>query len=149
MRAEQGYTLMELVIVILLLGIVTTYVIGRSGSDFKAVADAEELLQAIRYTQERAMQHTGDEVNYPYRISLGAAGYKLLPAAAPAYATTLDGTFQGDGVSPTGIIAFDGRGTPLCSAGLSCTSASQNLNVSASGETVVVTLQPYTGYVGR
>lgn len=93
------------------------------------------------------MQHTGDGLSY--QISIGSSGYKLIPLAAPRYADTLDGGLQGGSISPTGIIAFDGRGTPLCSAGLSCASASQNLNVSASGETVIVTLQPYTGYVGR
>jgi hypothetical protein len=52
-------------------------------------------------------------------------------------------------VSPNGVIAFDGRGSPLCSAGLNCANTPQQFNVSAAGETVVVTLQPYTGYVSR
>ena len=147
MRSFQGYTVMELVFVILLLGILSFYVFGRVGSDFKALGDAQELLQAIRYTQERAMQHTGDGVSY--QVSIGSTGYQLLPAAASRYADTLDGVLQGALVSPTGVIAFDGRGVPACSAGLNCASATQNLNVSASGETLVLTLQPYTGYVSR
>jgi type II secretory pathway pseudopilin PulG len=143
----QCFTLQELVVIILLLGIVSTFVIGRSGSDFKALQDAEELLQAIRYTQERAMQHTGDGESY--QVTVNSSGYGLDPAAAPSYAGTFDGVLEGSSINPTGTIAFDGRGRPLCSGGLSCATAPQGLSVSASGETVVVTLQPYTGYVRR
>ena len=147
MRLMQGFTLLELVTIILLLGIVATFVTGRTGSDFKAVRDAEELLQAIRYTQERAMQHTGDGQNY--QISINATGYTLLPVAAALYADSLDGLLEGSSISPTGVIDFDGRGRPVCSAGLSCTSTTENIVISASGDSVTVTLQPYTGYVSR
>jgi MSHA pilin protein MshC len=142
----RGFTLLELVTIILLLGIVTVFVLGRSGGDFKAVGAADELLQAIRYTQQRAMQHTGDAETD--QITVGSSGYRLSPVPDPAYADTLDGSLEAS-VSPNGVIAFDGRGSPLCSAGLNCANTPQQFNVSAAGETVVVTLQPYTGYVSR
>jgi prepilin-type N-terminal cleavage/methylation domain-containing protein len=147
MNRCAGFSLLELVTVMLLLGIASTFVIGRAGSDFKAVRDAEELIQAIRYTQERAMHHTGDGQNY--RITLGATGYSLSPAAAPLYADNLDGLLEGGSLSPTGVIAFDGRGLPSCSGGLACAAAAQNILVSAGGDSVSLTLQPYTGMVNR
>jgi MSHA pilin protein MshC len=146
MNASRGFTLLELVTIMLLLGIVSVFVLGRAGSDFKADEAAQELLQAIRYTQQRAMQHTGDGVTY--QITIGSTGYRLSPSAAAVYTETLDGALQGS-VGPTGVIAFDGRGAPLCSAGLDCASTPQAFHVSASGATEVVTLQPYTGYVSR
>jgi type II secretory pathway pseudopilin PulG len=146
MSCCRGFTLLELVTIILLLGIVTVYVLGRAGGSFKAVAETEELLQAIRLTQERAMHHTGD--GQPYQITIGGGGYSLSFTPAAMYAETLDGSLEAS-VSPTGVIAFDGRGAPLCSAGLDCAASRQQFHVTAAGKTEVLTLQPYTGYVSR
>ena len=147
MKACGGFSLVELVMVLLLLGIASTFVLGRAGGDFKAVRDAEELIQAIRYTQERAMRRTGDGLSY--RISLGASGYVFTPAASPLYAVSLDGVLEGSALSPSGSIAFDGRGRPSCSGGLACSGSAQTILVSSGGKTVTLTLQPHTGMLGR
>lgn len=146
MKSLRGFTLLELVTIIVLLGIVSTFVAVRSGSDFTAMRDAEELLQAIRYTQERAMHHTGDG---NYQVTLNSTGYSFSQAAAAIYADSLDGVLEGSSISPTGSIQFDGRGRPSCSAGLICAGSTQNILVSANGDSVTLTLQPYTGYVRR
>ena len=145
MKRQYGFTLLELVTIIVLLGVLSTFVAVRSGSDFTAVGDAEELLQAIRYTQERAMQHTGDGENY--QITLNGSDYSLTPAVAAIYAGSLDGVLQGS--SPTGTIQFDGRGLPSCSGGLACAGSPQNILVSANGESASLTLEPYTGTLRR
>lgn len=147
MNRQCGFTLLELVSVIVLLGIVSTVVMVRSGSDFTAVSDAEELIQAIRYTQERAMHHTGDGLSY--QITLNATGYSFSPLAAAIYSDSLDGVLQGSSISPTGSIRFDGRGMPSCSAGLACTGSAENILLSASGDSATLTLEPYTGYIRR
>jgi MSHA pilin protein MshC len=147
MKRQYGFTLLELVTIIVLLGVLSTFVAVRSGSDFTAVGDAEELLQAIRYTQERAMQHTGDGESY--QITLNGSGYSLTPTIAAIYADSLDGVLQGSTISPTGSIQFDGRGLPSCSGGLACAVSPQNIQVSANGESVSLTLEPYTGTLRR
>lgn len=93
------------------------------------------------------MHHTGDGLSY--QITLNSSGYSFSPAAAAIYAESLDGVLQGSNISPTGTIQFDGRGLPSCSAGLVCTGSTENIVVSASGENVTLTLEPYTGYVRR
>ena len=147
MKRLRGFTLLELVMIIVLLGIVSTFVAVRSGGDFTAVGDAEELLQAIRYTQGRAMQHTGDGLSY--QITFNGTGYTLSPAVAGIYGDSLDGVLEGSSINPTGTLQFDGRGLPSCSAGLACAGSPQNIVVSASGDSVILILEPYTGYVRR
>ncbi|MDJ0807174.1 MAG: type II secretion system protein [Gammaproteobacteria bacterium] len=147
MMRQAGFTLLELVTIIVLVGVVSTFAALRSGSDFTALGDAEELIQAIRYTQERAMHHTGDGSNY--RITLSAAGYSLTPAATSVYRDSLDGVLRGSSINPTGSIQFDGLGLPSCSGGLDCAGSSESIQVSAQGETTSLTLEPYTGFVRR
>ena len=147
MNAQRGFTLLELITIIVLLGVLSTFVMVRSGSDFTAIGDTEELVQAIRYTQQRAMRHTGD--GQSYRITLNASSYQLTPTAAARYADSLDGVLQGGSIQPTGTIRFDGRGQPSCSAGLDCANLSQTIQVSANGERASLTLEPYTGAVRR
>jgi MSHA pilin protein MshC len=147
MKRESGFTLLELVTVIVLLGIVSIFVAARSGSDFRALGDAEELILAIRYIQEQAMHHSGDDQSYS--IVLNDAGYQLSPAAAGGYAGSLDGALEGSGINPTGTITFDGWGVPVCSGALSCADASEQITLSAGDESVTLVLEPYTGYVRR
>lgn len=147
MKRAAGFTLLELVTVIVLLGILSTFIAVRTGSDFKAARYAEELIHAIRHTQERAMHHTGG--GQSYQITVSGAGCSLSPAATAIYANVLDGVLEGSSVNPTGVIGFDGRGKPTCSGGLVCASSAQDIMLTASGDSVTLTLEPETGYVRR
>ena len=54
--AAQGFTLIEVIAVLVLLGIIGIYATNRMGNDqFKAIAVADALRAALRYAQARAM----------------------------------------------------------------------------------------------
>lgn len=60
-RASQGFTLIELVVVIILLGVISVYAASRflGPSSFAVVTTQSEVLASLRLTQHRAMQRTG------------------------------------------------------------------------------------------
>lgn len=60
-RRTLGFTLVELIVIILLLGILSAYAASRySGtSSLAALTSQQEILASLRLTQNRAMQRTG------------------------------------------------------------------------------------------
>lgn len=141
-----GFTLVELVIVILLLGILSVYTAGRLYPDYTARQAAEELIQAMRHAQERAMGQGGgtgvvieaDGIRFT-GMTVSDAEWRLLKPGQSIEAS----------LSPTGSVAFDEMGRPACSGGLSCANAAQHITIQARGQTETVTLEPITGYVHR
>lgn len=60
-RRTLGFTLVELIVVILLLGILSAYAASRysGSSSVAALTTQQEILASLRLTQNRAMQRTG------------------------------------------------------------------------------------------
>ena len=141
----EGFTLVELVTVILLLGILSVYAAGRLYPDFTARQAAEEVVQAVRHAQERAMASGGgtavviesDGIRFSGMTADGARWQLLKP-----------GPEIDAGLSPTGSIGFDALGRPTCS-GFSCDTAAVSISITARDDTETVTLQPITGTVSR
>src|SRR4030065_108487 len=87
MKNQHGFTLIELVIIIVLLAIIAAVAIPRMGdvTSMKAAATAEKLKSDIRYAQELAMTQ-----NRSYRVYFNTA-----PAPAAGYAVVNNA--DGDG----------------------------------------------------
>jgi len=139
----QGFTLVELVIVILLLGILSVYAAGRLYPDFTARQAAEEVVQAVRHAQERAMDSGGGTAVVIESDGIRFTGMTADGARWQLVTPTIDVD-----LSPTGSIGFDALGRPTCS-GFSCDTAAVSISITARDDTETVTLQPITGYVSR
>lgn len=154
MKHQRGFTLVELVLVIILVGVLAVYAAPRFDRDaFDVAAAADELTEAIRYTQEMAMSHSGmddDGDNNPdnYRIAISTSGYtvSLVDSNSVANvpnpvtrAASYTESWSGISLSPATTINFNSRGRPDLAADVTIT-------LSLGGESETVTIERQTGF---
>ncbi|EPS3401524.1 type II secretion system protein [Vibrio vulnificus] len=153
-RAQAGFTLVELIVVILLISIVSAYAASRyigTGS-FSAYAAQEQAISIIRQLQVYRMQsNTTNSANPNFELT--ASGGCLGSTAGCSAATTpqaaesrsdvmrLDGVSVSSTISP---IRFDLRGNPLQTNGSALNSVT--ITFAASGESASVCINSQ-GYV--
>jgi prepilin-type N-terminal cleavage/methylation domain-containing protein len=156
----RGFTLLELLAIILLLGIVSAVAYSRiPGDDLAVATQAERLAAAIRGVQSLAMTQ-----GQRYQITLSATGYDVQslsagvasPAREPGGSGqtgpfTLDAavTVAVPAGLPNSLIAFDGRGTPYVDSASPGTAlaAAAGITVSKNGISRNVVVAPETGHV--
>ncbi|HAS8181508.1 type II secretion system protein [Vibrio vulnificus] len=153
-RAQAGFTLVELIVVILLISIVSAYAASRyigTGS-FSAYASQEQAISIIRQLQVYRMQsNTTNSANPNFELTasggcLGStAGCSA--AATPQAAESRSDVMRLDGVSVSSTISpirFDLRGNPLQTNGSALNSVT--ITFTASGESAAVCINSQ-GYV--
>jgi MSHA pilin protein MshC len=149
---NRGFTLTELVMVIVLLGILATYAAPKmvGSKEFRLIQTSHDLMAAIRYAQGRAMSDSGGD---PYQIALLANGFSVTQGAAAvphpmSGAASYSGEsslWSGASLSPTTTITFDSRGRPSCTP--ACDVSNLTLTLSRGGVSRTIIVERYTGYV--
>ncbi|BCO32445.1 hypothetical protein TspCOW1_25480 [Thiohalobacter sp. COW1] len=142
---QQGFTLIELIVVMLVMAVLAAYVGTRwSFGDATVSTQAEQLARDLRHTQMLAMQQGRtlrlESIGGGYRVTDGASVI-LDPATHEDFIQALD-----NGVSLSGgPVEFDSLGRPV--SGGSLTSAAVGFSLSGSSDTVAVSVAPVTGFV--
>ncbi|HAS6244029.1 TPA: prepilin-type N-terminal cleavage/methylation domain-containing protein [Vibrio vulnificus] len=153
-RAQAGFTLVELIVVILLLSIVSAYAASRyigTGS-FSAYAAQEQAISIIRQLQVYRMQsNTTNSANPNFELTAsgGCLGSTAgcTAASTPQAAESRSDVMRLDGVSVSSTISpirFDLRGNPLQTNGSALNSVT--ITFTASGESASVCINS-EGYV--
>lgn len=137
-KSQRAFTLIELVVVILLLGIISINVGSRffSGSAFADRKVADELIEAIRYAQHLAMSRGGNirivTTNTSYTVEQTDGTAIPNPNRSGNYAVTIPGNSS---LSATSI-SFNGLGQPT-------PATNSSINV---GSGFTITVEGETGY---
>ncbi|HAS8190706.1 TPA: type II secretion system protein [Vibrio vulnificus] len=153
-RAQAGFTLVELIVVILLISIVSAYAASRyigTGS-FSAYAAQEQAISIIRQLQVYRMQsNTTNSANPNFELTAsgGCLGSSAgcSAAATPQAAESRSDVMRLDGISVSSTISpirFDLRGNPLQTNGSALNSVT--ITFTASGESAAVCINSQ-GYV--
>ena len=153
-RAAQGFTLIELVMVLVLAGVLAVYAVPRifNSNDFYARGFHDEALSLLRYAQKSAVAQRRT-------VCVGfSSGSVSLTIAATAATLTCSASLVGPrGETPASATArpgvafaatptsfnFDGLGQPVTAGGLA--QATQVIQVTGAANSI--TIETGTGYV--
>jgi MSHA pilin protein MshC len=155
---QRGFTLREMVIVMVLVGIISAIALPRMANDPVLLStQVEQLAGDIRYVQALAMTQ-----GQRYRLNLTATGYTLTLADAggtlvphPVTGSTAQ-TNWNSGIAitlpptnlPNSLVAFDGRGVPYTdNLATTALAASATIVLSRSSAAQQITISPETGKV--
>jgi prepilin-type N-terminal cleavage/methylation domain-containing protein len=142
----SGFTAIELIVVLIIAGILAATVIVKwPGKDINLYAQADQIVQDIRYTQSLAMARaaTGQRC----RITFGASSYTITDnSGATTKSVSLDpGIVIANNGFTGGYLAYDGRGQPYNGTTLMTTTIS--VAVTGGGQTRTINVSRNTGAV--
>ena len=152
-QSASGFTLVELVMVLVILGIVAVFVAPRlSSTGITLPAAATRLAETIRYTQSLAMSQ-----GQRYRINFTASSYQITDMSGTPVVQPMTNSTAATSISPLVLsgfnppltndyLAFDTRGVPYISATVPL-SANTTITLTAGGDTSTVQISPETGRV--
>lgn len=150
----SGFTLIELVIVILLMGIISvTITLKWPATSLNLEFEARRLLYDIRYVQALSMV-SGQRYRWvkisstTYQLTNEAGTAVLLPSGSTQLTFT-NGVMFGTLVNlPNSLVAFDSQGVPYSNSSIPGTvlSSTASIPLTVSGQTRVVQITAQTGY---
>jgi prepilin-type N-terminal cleavage/methylation domain-containing protein len=147
LASSNGFTLLEVICVLLLIGIVTTVVLSRTmDHSVELIAEMEVLKGHLRYAQSRAMNS-----NQSWGINFSSSSYTLeenetasitaLPGLSGATYTLAEGT-----ISSVNRVTFGQWGNPIDPSGNPETSQI-TVTISGGTESQSFTIAPITGFI--
>ena len=158
LKQSAGFTLIELVMVILIAGILSTYAVVHwpNDSEIKLPIQAELFVGHVRHMQALAMQW-GEPLRLTvtpgaYSVSCVTAGATppcnsnpvIDPATAQSFSITLE---TGISFSAGSTTDMDSLGRPVAVGNIIATTPARTYTLNAGASSIDVTLSPLTGFL--
>ena len=152
--SARGFTLFELIIVILLIGVISVTVAPKWVSTPTNVNyEANRVLNDIRYAQALSLTRG---IRYRW-VYVSATSYQILnesgvaiilPTGGTTLTLTSGTTISGLTNLPNNFIAFDSQGIPYTTSSIPGTAlaATASITLTGGGATRTVQISPQTGY---
>lgn len=145
-RGQHGFTLLELVMVMIIIGVLAAVAAPRwSLNDATVHAQAAQVARDIRHVQMLAMSQgralTFQSLGNGYRCVDGGGTVITDPAAQQPFTVTLD---DGVGLS-AGSVSFDSLGRPV--SGGNPIAGATAYTVAGAAQSAAITVSPVTGFV--
>ncbi len=158
LKNTSGFTIIEIITVLIVMGIITAFVIGRAQSTRTDLIVQNEILKAhLRYAQTQAVNST---LSFGIESDAGGNNYWLFkydPAALPPVVKTKlpsenadQVNLSGNGLSMTSgaIICFDTRGIPHTDhTATTVQAADRTISVSDGSSTLNISITKNTGFI--
>jgi prepilin-type N-terminal cleavage/methylation domain-containing protein len=151
-KSNLGFTLLEMVIVILIIGILSLVVINQLPSaSIDLGALAQEIVSSVRYTQALSM-YTGQRY-YFYAPSTGSyeivngSSTPIVLAQGNTVVTFPTGVTFGATTFPNGMVGFNGRGQPITDTTGTLLTTTGTFSLTNGTTTMTITVQANTGAV--
>lgn len=149
-KKNSGFTLLEVIAVLIIMGIITAFVIGRMSLTSTDVITRTEVIKShLRYAQSRAMNSS-----MVWGINFNNNSYWLFNNGNTNNRITLPGedsntiTMSSGMSAGTGIVSFDSWGKPYTDAGAQTLQASdRTITISKGGDSRSVIITKNTGFV--
>lgn len=156
MRLSAGFTYIELIVILVIVGLISVAVLPRvPGQGIETGPEVTQLASDLRYAQLRSMNE-GQRLcltfaSTGYALSTAASGCTAgVPSAAglPSPLILRDASLTVQGL-PNNLIAFDGMGAPYSSVGAAAAplTAPAVLTVTVAGVSGTITVTPTTGLI--
>lgn len=154
MKIQKGFTLLELVFVMLIIGIISVMVVPKwLGTGQRSGYEARRVMNDIRYAQAMSLL-TGQYYRFvrtsstTYQITNEAGSAILLPGGSTTVTLSAGVTFGTFTNLPNSLVAFDALGAPYTTGSVpgSALSSTATIPLVSGSQTWTISISPQTGY---
>jgi MSHA pilin protein MshC len=158
LKNTSGFTVIEIITVLIVMGIITAFVIGRAGSNRTDLIVQAEILKAhLRYAQTQAINSTLDfgiesdptGSNYwLFRYDTGEAPPVVKTKLPSESADQVNLAGKGLSMTANAIVCFNTRGIPFTDYTASTIQASdRTVTISDGSNSIDITITKNTGFI--
>ncbi len=142
-RRSSGFTLIEVIIVLIILGILAAVAVSRGNFDTDQWVNPDVFASHLRYAQSRAMA-----MEHPWGLEATGGTYTMFQVdEGTKKNVALPGSSEAAKKVPNGTWWFDGMGRPYFGKEYKADVSPTNTNITINVAGKIVTITAITGYV--